>query len=121
MLAITIQTGLPFLKPTIEFFHLLYFLPSRTANIVSQDHEEDDVNLFIQYYYKNRINYVLENYSDENVKIDGAIKLYKGDELICEGDARSYDLYPNYDDTYYFGLNDRLDAGDYLLELGNLS
>ena len=64
---------------------------------------------------------MLENYGDKNVKIDGAIKLYKGDELIYEGDARSYDLYPNYDDTYYFDLNDRLDVGDYLLELDNLS
>ena len=46
--------------------------------------------------------------------------LYKGDYLIYEEESYSYNLNKNRDHLDFIKLENRLDVGDYLLELGDI-
>ena len=92
----------------------------KLPNIVSQNPNNDEITLSINYYYQNTISYLIENYSDHEIEVDGIIRLYKGDYLIHEEESYSYNLNKNRDHLDYIKLKNRLDVGDYLLELGDI-
>lgn len=92
----------------------------KLPNIVSQNPSDDKITLSINYYYQNTISYLIENYSDHEIEIDGIVRLYKGDYLIHEEESYSYNLNKNRDHLDYIKLESRLDVGDYLLELGDI-
>ena len=92
----------------------------KLPNIVFQNPSDDEITLSINYYYQNTISYLIENYSDHEIEIDGIIRLYKGDYLIYEEESYSYNLNKNRDHFDYIKLENRLDVGDYLLELGDI-
>lgn len=92
----------------------------KLPNIVSQNPNNDEITLSINYYYQNTISYLIENYSDHEIEVDGIIRLYKGDYLIYEEESYSYNLNKNRDHLDYIKLKNRLDVGDYLLELGDI-
>ena len=92
----------------------------KLPNIVSQNPSDDEITLSINYYYQNTISYIIENYSDHEMEVDGIIRLYKGDYLIYEEESYSYNLNKNLDHLDYIKLKNRLDVGDYLLELGDI-
>lgn len=92
----------------------------KLPNIVSQNPSNNEITLSINYYYQNTISYLIENYSDHEIEIDGIIRLYKGDYLIYEEESYSYNLNKNRDHLDYIKLKNRLDVGDYLLELGDI-
>lgn len=50
----------------------------KLPNIVSQNPSNNEITLSINYYYQNTISYLIENYSDHEIEIDGIIRLYKG-------------------------------------------
>ena len=50
----------------------------KLPNIVSQNPSDDEITLSINYYYQNTISYLIENYSDHEMEVDGIIRLYKG-------------------------------------------
>ena len=125
-----------FLHPTRQNFHDPFLMPDmniaveriikaiengeKLPNIVSQNPSNNDITLSINYYYQNTISYLIENYSDHEIEIDGIIRLYKGDYLIYEEESYSYNLNKNRDHLDYIKLENRLDVGDYLLELGDI-
>ena len=92
----------------------------KLPNIVSQNPSNNEITLSINYYYQNTISYLIENYSDHEIEIDGIIRLYKGDYLIYEEESYSYNLNKNRDHLDCIKLENRLDVGDYLLELGDI-
>ena len=92
----------------------------KLPNIVFQNPSDDEITLSINYYYQNTISYLIENYSDHEIEIDGIIRLYKGDYLIYEEESYSYNLNKNRDHLDCIKLENRLDVGDYLLELGDI-
>jgi len=92
----------------------------KLPNIVSQNPSNNEITLSINYYYQNTISYLIENYSNHEIEIDGIIRLYKGDYLIYEEESHSYNLNKNRDHLDFIKLENRLDVGDYLLELGDI-
>ena len=92
----------------------------KLPNIVFQNPSDDEITLSINYYYQNTISYIIENYSDHEMEVDGIIRLYKGDYLIYEEESYSYNLNKNRDHLDCIKLENRLDVGDYLLELGDI-
>ena len=92
----------------------------KLPNIVFQNPSNNEITLSINYYYQNTISYLIENYSNHEIEIDGIIRLYKGDYLIYEEESYSYNLNKNRDHLDCIKLENRLDVGDYLLELGDI-